>query len=266
MLRTRVLTGLLMAVAGLALLFLASQPLFVGLVAVLLLGLGGREGGRLAGLPSEFQPILFAALLLAPAAALYWFGSATLTRWLLLLAVLLWVLLFLWLARPQFGRNQRGLKLLVLGCILLAAWLAAVSLHQESAWLILVVVVVVAAADIGAYFTGRAIGGPKLAPAISPGKTLSGAAGGLLAAALAAGAAALLLPQAAFAPLMAILIGVLLALASIGGDLFISLLKRQQGLKDTSSLLPGHGGILDRFDGLSAALPVFALIWLWWGR
>jgi len=265
-LKERVITALIMAVVGLATLFLAPPPLFAVLAGVLLLGIGGWEAGRLAGLHETRHAAAFAALISGIGAALFLLGSAQLNQLLLLLVALLWLLLLSWLMRPLLGANRRLVKLVSLGCILLAAWLAVITLQQASPWLVLTLVIIIAAADIGAYFSGRAVGGPKLAPSISPGKTLSGAGGGLVAAAIAAALATWLLPHAPFGPWSAALIGLTLALLSIGGDLFISLLKRQRGLKDTSSLFPGHGGVLDRFDSLGAALPFFALAWLWWGQ
>ena len=265
MLKTRILTALVMAIIGLAILFLSPAWLFAALAALLLLGLGGWEGGRLAGLPDRLQALAFAATLLGLGVALLLLGTAQLHQTLLELAALFWLILLLWLARPQASARRITVKLCALGAILLAAWLAMVLLHQGSAWLVLMLVLIIAGADIGAYFTGRALGGPKLAPRLSPGKTLSGAAGGLLTAALVAAGVAWLLPQAPFGVALSALIGLSLGLLSIGGDLFISLLKRQRGLKDTSALLPGHGGVLDRFDSLGAALPFFALAWLWWG-
>lgn len=266
MLKTRVVTALIMLAVGLAALFLAPPTLFAALAAVLLLGLGGWEAGRLAGLGETRQAPLFAALLLGLGAAVSLLTSAEMARWLLLLGALGWFCLLCWLAWPQAGKSLGAFKLLLLGAVLLAAWLAMIMLQQSSPWLVVMLVIVIAAADIGAYFTGKAIGGPKLAPAISPGKTLSGAVGGVLAAAAVAAGAAVMLPQAPFAIVPAAMIGTLLAVLSIGGDLSISLLKRQQGLKDTSAVFPGHGGVLDRFDSLGAALPFFALAWLWWGQ
>ena len=119
----------------------------------------------------------------------------------------------------------------------------------------LFVMAVVWGADIAAYFTGRAIGGPKLAPAISPNKTWSGAVGGLAGALLAAGALALLWPghdNMAGIGRLAVL-AVPLAVLSILGDLYESWLKRRAGVKDSGSILPGHGGVMDRLDGLVPA-------------
>jgi phosphatidate cytidylyltransferase len=115
----------------------------------------------------------------------------------------------------------------------------------------------IAAADTGAYFTGRAFGKRKLAPSISSGKTREGAVGGLFAAMLFAG----LLSRYAGLPLVsALLLGAVLAVASVAGDLFISVFKRWALAKDTSNLIPGHGGVMDRFDAL-----VFAAPFAWMG-
>ncbi|MGZ8455998.1 MAG: phosphatidate cytidylyltransferase, partial [Gemmatirosa sp.] len=116
------------------------------------------------------------------------------------------------------------------------------------------------ASDIGAYFAGRTIGGPKLVPAVSPGKTISGAVGGLVAsAALAAAYAPYVLrpiAQLGFAPGRALLFGAVISVAAQLGDLVESLLKRDAGVKDSSQLIPGHGGVLDRIDSLRFVLPV----------
>ena len=120
---------------------------------------------------------------------------------------------------------------------------------------------VVWATDIGAYAAGRTIGGPKLAPAISPNKTWSGLAGGVALAA-AVGAIAAWIQGAVDVVLLAAVSGVLAVVAQ-GGDLLESRLKRRVGAKDSSNLIPGHGGFLDRFDGiLAAALVVSGSIWL----
>ena len=119
-------------------------------------------------------------------------------------------------------------------------------------FIVMWVFIVVWAMDIGAYFTGSAVGGPKLAPAISPGKTWAGFYGGVAAATLLGGAWALL---TGLRPML-LLLAPLLAVVAQGGDLFESWMKRQAGLKDSGSWLPGHGGLFDRLDGL---LPVAIL-------
>ncbi len=119
-------------------------------------------------------------------------------------------------------------------------------------WLVLLVV----AADVGAYFAGRGFGRHKLAPRVSPGKTWEGAAGGLALVALVAwwGAAHFSLP-----PLSAVAFASLVGVFSVIGDLTESMFKRAAGLKDSGTLLPGHGGLLDRLDSVTAAAPLYAL-------
>lgn len=139
-----------------------------------------------------------------------------------------------------------GLAALYVG---LAA-LALVALRGGDAGLVAVafVLAIVWATDIGAYFVGRALGGPKLAPSISPGKTWSGALGGLAAG---VGAGALVTGIGGFGvSVMTLLTGAFISIASQGGDLAESALKRRAGVKDSSHLIPGHGGVLDRIDGL----------------
>jgi phosphatidate cytidylyltransferase len=123
------------------------------------------------------------------------------------------------------------------------------------------------ASDIGAYFVGRAIGGRKLIPSVSPGKTVAGAVGGLLASMVVSWlyARALLVPVAnlGFTPWGAVGFGAIISVAAQVGDLFESLLKREGGVKDSSRIIPGHGGILDRFDSLIFVLPVAYLLLGW---
>lgn len=155
------------------------------------------------------------------------------------------------LSRPAIA----GMGLVVLP----AAWLAFYSVHgaaMQGPALVLAGLVIVWSADIGAFFVGRTLGRTPLAPKVSPKKTWEGVAGGVALAIIAGLVAALalglpLVPLAAIAATM--------ALISVVGDLGVSMLKRHAGRKDTGVLLPGHGGILDRFDGVTAALPFFVL-------
>jgi phosphatidate cytidylyltransferase len=140
-----------------------------------------------------------------------------------------------------------------------AAWMALVVIRsqpQGATW-VLWLLLLVTAADIGAYFAGRRFGRLKLAPHISPGKTWEGLLGGVLVSLLAT--LAMLVPMGAFS-LGWIPVVLLLVAVSVFGDLFESVLKRVRGVKDSGSLLPGHGGMLDRIDSAVAALPVFALV------
>jgi phosphatidate cytidylyltransferase len=157
------------------------------------------------------------------------------------------------------------LAILLLG----AAWIALVHFLLQGAAMLLSVFLIVWVADTAAYFAGRAFGRTKLAPHISPGKTRAGAYGAIGAVLVGAIAAWVLLPSApiftnrllndAVLPVAVLLIIALVAM-SIFGDLYESLLKRQAGVKDSSNLLPGHGGIYDRIDALVPVLPLAALI------
>ncbi len=130
---------------------------------------------------------------------------------------------------------------------------------------VIVLLLLVWASDIGAYLLGRAIGGPKLAPAISPGKTWSGAVGGL-GAAVAVGFIAAATLSAGTSPMRAVCFAALISVVSQAGDLFESQLKRDFGVKDSGWLIPGHGGLLDRLDAVLFAAPVAALLALMLGR
>ena len=140
--------------------------------------------------------------------------------------------------------------------VLVPAGLAMLALRPLEVLLVLVLVWI---ADSAAYFVGRAWGRRKLAPAISPGKSWEGAAGGVIGAAAYAIICGFFIQGIAWAPFLAA--AVLLAMVSIVGDLFESAAKRQAGVKDSGTLLPGHGGILDRIDSATATLPLAALLW-----
>jgi len=130
---------------------------------------------------------------------------------------------------------------------------------------VLFLLLIVWAGDIGAYLVGRWIGGPRLAPQISPGKTWSGAVGGLLVA-VAAGLLAAHFLAAPVAPWQPALIAVVLGIVAQAGDLLESIVKRVLAVKDSGNLIPGHGGLFDRLDGVLAAAPVAALLALALGR
>ncbi len=130
---------------------------------------------------------------------------------------------------------------------------------EHGAALVLTVLLIIWATDIGAYFAGRFFGGSKLAPAISPNKTWSGLLGGMLAAAVIAAICTSFSPTPTSVA-SALGIGMLLAILGQIGDLFESWLKRRAGVKDSGNLIPGHGGLLDRVDGLVLSVPIFALI------
>lgn len=146
--------------------------------------------------------------------------------------------------------------------LLLPAWLGLTSLHAVSPWWLMFLFGLVWGADTGAYFAGRAFGRRKLAPSVSPGKTIEGLLGGLAVTMLLAVAVAIYRDLAGVRFLAFMGLALLTVLASVLGDLFESMVKRHAGIKDSGSIFPGHGGAMDRIDSLTAAAPVFALGWL----
>ncbi|NIM69976.1 MAG: phosphatidate cytidylyltransferase [Xanthomonadales bacterium] len=266
MLRTRVITAAALLPLAFLLVFGASQAVFSLVLSALLL-VGSWEFHRLAGvawLPAGLGLLLFQATLFA---LLY----AGLDAWLahasdlLTIACALWLLMLLRLRGYRPGavvdKRYRTLSLACAPVVITAGWLALTTLHELAGggWWILVLLLIIWAADIGAYFAGRAFGKAKLAPHISPGKTRAGlVAGMLLAVVTAVLAGQALAPQPLSPPVWAG-IGLVTALVSAGGDLFISLHKRTVGRKDSGMLFPGHGGVLDRLDSLLAGAPFFTL-------
>ncbi len=202
--------------------------------------------------------IASAAIMTPLGLAAIWAGGAV---WLVVLAFLGGIVAYEWI-RLSHGATSAatGVGYVLLACVSLALLRLAPTGFGDVLFLMLVVW----AGDIGAYLTGRQLGGPRLAPAISPGKTWSGAAGGLAFSILAGLAVA-----AGFGnprPFHAGLIGAALALVAQAGDLLESGLKRWSGAKDSGGLIPGHGGLLDRVDGLLAAAPAGLVIRLLAGQ
>ena len=155
-----------------------------------------------------------------------------------------------------------GFLYIAVGCVALL-WLRADPLVGRAN--VLVLLLLVWASDVGAYAAGRAIGGPRLAPRISPGKTVSGAVGGLIAAVAVGLGAALVLSPPPHLP-RAGLLAAALGIVAQAGDLFESWVKRRLGVKDSGTLIPGHGGLFDRLDAVLAVAPAAALLALWAGR
>ena len=269
MLKQRIITALILLPIALGGFFLLDGwpfALFIGAVVTL----GAWEWARLAGLSAQPQRVAYAVLVAALLYVAYLVPS--LAPWLLGAAVLWWLLAtLLVLSYPDSSRYWGGLpgKLLIGLLILLPAWQGLVQLKQwpQANALIIAVMVLVWGADIGAYFAGKAFGKRKLAPRVSPGKSWEGFFGGLAASLLITLAVGLQQGWQTSGLLLALAGALLVVAASVIGDLTESMFKRQSGVKDSSNLLPGHGGVLDRIDSLTAAIPLFAvLLWLaGWG-
>jgi phosphatidate cytidylyltransferase len=276
--RTRILAALVMlplAVGGV--LLLPSNLLAAAIAVIMVVGLW--EWAALAGLRSRVARAAYLLLNAIVLSALSWGAGPELVpiKLVALAGVLWWLLVPLWLWRFEFARADtvfaRALKLLAGSVCVIPAWAAIFWLHHGASgighaadrgpWWTLYVLAIVWAADTGAYFAGSRWGRRKLAPRISPGKSWEGLFGGLAAAMLLA---AIVLPFLGLRwpqlPQL-LLLSLITVLVSVEGDLFESLLKRHAGAKDSSDLIPGHGGVLDRIDSLLAALPVFVLCKIW---
>ena len=269
MLKIRVFTAAFIFLATLALLFLTPAWLFRLAVALVLM-VGCWEYRRLADLPENagiallvLQAFIVSGLLLT------WPATSRETLALLGGACVAWLLMFARLALYRPGRapdaryRRLGFTSAVGGLSFALFALSWLRDQQQGPFLLLLLFLLIWAADVGAYFSGRFLGRHKLAPNISPNKTWEGAIGGMLLATAAAFVLVRLIPGLAAPPAALVLLAVATTLASIGGDLYISIQKRTVGIKDTGSLFPGHGGVLDRYDSLLAGAPFFAMAWAW---
>lgn len=268
MLLQRVLTAIILIPFVVWGVLAAEHWLFASIVAAVML-LCAWEWARLAGLKTLALQILYVFLCGVLIAALWFFAADTAHHFLILIAAGIWLgmafALFSWRTKVLHKAPFQPF-ILVLGLLLLtAAWQALVSLHELpdiGPKLTLGLLILIWIADSAAYFTGKAFGRRKLAPVLSPGKTLEGMAGALLAAALwGLLMFVLLFQESAYSTLhllvVALLLSLLTAVVSVAGDLFESLVKRRADMKDSGHLLPGHGGIWDRIDSLIASAPVF---------
>lgn len=282
MTKTRVLAALVMAPTVIAAVLLLPTKWLMLLSAVAFL-LALWEWFRLADVEDTLARSILLACNLALMVALVWGSKSShpeslpLFQLVIVFGVVWWLLALLWLRHFDFAAhhdgNARMFKLAAGTLAVVPAWCALAVIHSSQPhghrWLLLALLLVWAA-DSGAYFAGRKFGGQwfngqKLAPRISPNKTWEGVIGGVTLAMLVAIVGALVIgtPLAKLASVA--LVAALAVLFSVAGDLFESLLKRHAGMKDSGTLIPGHGGVLDRVDSVLAALPVFALGKIWLG-
>lgn len=257
MLKARLITSFFLIAGFLGALFLLPDFHWAALMLGII-GLGAWEWGHLARFTRSGQQI-FTGVLLAGGVCLLpdvWQGAwhHEVLFWSVFSATLFWLLLVpVWLIKPH--RETRMPLLAVAGIlVLLPSWLALVHLRKASPFILLGLMAAVWIADSAAYFSGKAFGRRKLAPEISPGKTWEGVAGAIVAVSIYG-----LALSAMFGLSLWLVVGLWgITVLSIVGDLFESFLKRQAGLKDSGNVLPGHGGVLDRIDGLTSTLPLAA--------
>lgn len=272
MLRLRVITALILAPLIIwSVLAFSHRALAIELG--LILTVAAWEWARLSGLKNNIARIAFGGMMLVIMMLMTWLlhDSMTWLSWILYCNLLWWViglvLVITFKKMPaqlpaRFGSIDIVLNLLAGIVIIGGAFVALTGLHQMpeyGALYILILLVLIWIADIAAYFSGKQFGRHKLAPYVSPGKTWEGVAG----AAVAVFVAAIIIGKIRQFQLGNLILFALLVLVTIAfsilGDLTESLFKRRAGVKDSSQLLPGHGGILDRIDSLMAAAPVFLL-------
>jgi phosphatidate cytidylyltransferase len=270
MLNKRVITAVIL-LAILIPALLAADPNYFAAAVWVLVVVAAWEWARLLGMGALAQR-LFAAAVGGLIVALWWAGlnGQALLQWatpIAMLTVVCW-LVMLAVSLPNAKVPQvlmtgagRVVHLLFAALTAVAAWMVVTLTHAQGWLSVLTLLLIVWIADTAAYFTGKAFGRRKLAPNISPNKTLEGAVGGVVCASLF-GAACSQVAGTFFVTLgggmlwRAFLLTALIAAVSVVGDLYESLLKRQAGVKDSSQLLPGHGGVLDRVDALLPALPL----------
>jgi phosphatidate cytidylyltransferase len=253
----RVLTAVVLLAAFVPALFFAPVEVWSALSA-LVMALAAHEWARLARFPSGVS-LGYAALLGCVALLLPYLpgvASFALREGLLVAAAAFWIFIApVWLSLRWRG-DGAFVRAAVGGVILLATWAALLDLRERGPWVLLAVMAVVWIADTAAFFAGRRFGQHKLAPRISPGKTREGVIGAILALILYASAV-----SAAVVGLRivgALILAMAVLYFSVLGDLYESWIKRVADMKDSGTLLPGHGGVLDRIDALIAALPIAA--------
>jgi phosphatidate cytidylyltransferase len=271
MLKTRVITAVVLLAVLLPVLYFNNFMAFA-VVATVFFGAAIWECFRLFN-PGTQNAHIIAILWALVFALAVWSGRINPAVW-AALSMALWIARFvpsLFTGLPPLGNAPNTVLSVVYGCAVVGCFAAIVDLFSYSPLYLLSVMAIVWVADIGAYFAGKAFGKHKLAPKISPGKSWEGAIGGCIAV-LVLGSLSVVFGGPLFANTFAVrvehafgwvaLLAILVVLVafSIAGDLFESQLKRRAGMKDSSNLLPGHGGVLDRIDALIPVLPLAALI------
>lgn len=268
MLKLRVITALVLLPIVLAALFLLERTAFAAVAGVFFLAAAWEWSALVGGL-TRLLRVGYVALMAVLLAAAEHYQPLWLFHW----APLWWLLAAFWVLRyPRSTALWSAAPVMALigAALLVPSFAVVVAVQDQGAlglagpWALLFMLFWVWAADTGAYFAGRTLGKHKLAPAVSPGKTIEGLIGGVLLALVIVALVHHFAPVQAQLPKL-LAVALVTVLASVLGDLFESMVKRLRGVKDSGTMLPGHGGMLDRIDSITAALPVAAMALLWAG-
>lgn len=268
MFKQRFVTASVLALVFLFALVSFSTPLFISFIMLIVL-IAGWEWADLARVKTVAGKLLFliamllSMMIMADYVGIYTQFDHTFSYQICFAIMVLWSLIFLWLQGYPSSAILWSPRpvMLALGIVLLSAtWLSLASIVslENGRFKLLLALTIIVFADIGGYVAGKLFGQHKLAPTISPGKTWEGLLGGMALQLLLIMGLMFYMPEINALSLCLLVFPV--AIASVIGDLFESMLKRQRGIKDSSNLLPGHGGFLDRLDGVMAALPIFFVI------
>lgn len=255
----RVLTALILLLIIFSMMWLLKSPVFAAVIALFFV-IGALEWSGLVGLTAVSSRLMYALLLVLCLLGAYFLKPQILL--ILDLAVWVWggVAVMRYQAKKQLSGFQSVWVKAVCGLLVLTAcWQSAVLLQAISPWWLVTVFCISWLSDTGAYFIGRKWGKHPLANQVSPKKTWEGFWGGLIIATVGAFLMSWALPLPARERWLLLPLMLVTALFSVIGDLFVSFLKRQTGLKDTGTLLPGHGGLLDRVDSTLSSIPIFTL-------
>lgn len=249
----------LIIIVGIAMFSSRVPLLFLPLLTIGVL-IASHEWTKL--MPKRRYPARFVALVLCVTLISLAVPASWIVWWVMSFGI--WVLATRWVMVYPAQEKWYGRRLFAMGVIILVATITAMfSLWQFSPWWLMYVFLLVWCADSGAYFVGRKLGKRKLAPNVSPNKSIEGLIGGILTASIVAIFVGVRLNLTTIALICFLALSAVTVAASVLGDLFESMLKRRAGIKDSGTILPGHGGVLDRIDSLLSATPVFALgVWV----
>ena len=259
----RIITALVLVAVVLSCMFATPSPYPMYVLMILMAGAGGYEWFKLMPRDendsvNKLQAAGFGLLTAGLSGLALYFGDLALLLW--AASILTWIVSVHWVkSYPEYD-GWYNASLYVVGLVLITAAITAIfNVWESSPWWLMYLFLLVWGADSGAYFVGRKLGRRKLAPSVSPNKSIEGLLGGIVTVAII-----IVIVQTVYLNLtlsqhiLFLILSIVTVFSSVQGDLFESMIKRRAGIKDSGRILPGHGGVLDRIDSLLAAAPIFA--------